>query len=78
MNDGVFSPSSGGVFLVQCAACKCLAVHGANGRWKCLYNEAELPDDTEAILAVPIELILPFLPAMQRAQLCPVRLPGQR
>lgn len=63
--------------MVQCADCKCLAVHGANGRWKCLYDDTELSEGTKAVMAVPIELVLPFLPAMKRARLCPVRLPGQ-
>jgi hypothetical protein len=78
MNPGVRSPSSDGVFLVKCADCKCLAVRGANGRWKSFYDDAELPADTEAVIAVPVELIMPFLPAIKRARLCPVPSPAQK
>jgi hypothetical protein len=78
MNPGVPSPSSGGVFLVKCADCKCLAVRGANGRWKSFYDDAELPVGTEAIMAVPVELILPFLPDIKRTRLCPVQLNAQK
>jgi hypothetical protein len=74
MNHGVFPPPGDGVFLVKCADCKCLAVRGPNGRWKGFYDEAELPDGTEAVMAIPAELVLPFLPAIQRARLCPARL----
>jgi hypothetical protein len=68
----VVSCSTSGVFLVKCADCKCLAVRGANGGWKSFYDDAELPDDTEAVIAVPVELIMPFLPEIKRARLCPV------
>jgi hypothetical protein len=78
MNHGIPSSSRDGVFLVKCADCKCLAVRNANGRWKSFYNDAELPDDTEAVIAVPVELILPFLPEIKRVQLCPAQSPGQR
>jgi hypothetical protein len=77
MNHGVSPPPGGGVFLVQCADCKCLAVRGANGRWQSLYDDIELSDDTKPVMAIPVELILPFLPALKRARLCPVRLPVQ-
>ena len=70
MNHGVPTPSSGGVFLVKCSDCKCLAVRGGNGRWKSFYDGSDLPDDTVAVVAVPIELILPFLPEIKRVQLC--------
>lgn len=72
MNPGVSPPLGGGVFLVRCAGCKCLAVRNNDGRWKCLYDDTELPVDTEAFIAVPIGLILPFLPSIKRARLCPV------
>jgi hypothetical protein len=78
MNPGVPSPSSGGVFLVKCADCKCLAVRSANGGWKSFYDEAELPADTEAVITVPVELILPFLPEIRRVQLCPAQSPAQK
>ncbi len=77
MNHGVLLPSSDAVFLVKCADCKCLAVRGANGRWKNLYDDVELPRDTEAIIAVPVESILAFLPAIKRVQLCPAQLPAR-
>ena len=77
MNHGVSAPPGDGVFLVKCADYKCLAVRDANGRWKSFYNDAELPDNTEVIMAVPIELILPFLPEIKRVQLCPAPSPGQ-
>jgi hypothetical protein len=77
MNHGVPSSSSDAVFLVKCADCKCLAVRGANGRWRSFYDDAELPDHTEAIIAVPVESILPFLPAIKRVQLCPAQLPAR-
>ena len=35
-------------------------------------DDTELPVDTEAVMAVPVELILPFLPSIKRARLCPV------
>ena len=77
MNHG--DPSaSGGVFLVKCADCKCLAVRDANGRWKSFYDDAELPDGTRAIIAVPVGLVLPFLPEIKRVQLCPAQSPKQR
>ena len=72
MNHGVSPPRCGGVFLVKCADCKCLAVRNEDGGWKCLYDDTELPVDTEAVLAMPVELILPFLPSIKRARLCPV------
>ena len=78
MNPGVLSPSSGGVFLVKCADSKCLAVRGANGKWKSFYDDGELPGDAEAVIAVPVELILPFLPEIKRVQLCPVSLHEQK
>ena len=78
MNHGDPSASNGGVFLVKCADCKCLAVRDANGRWRSFYDDAELPDNTEALMAVPIELVLPFLPAIKRARLCPAQLPAQK
>jgi hypothetical protein len=78
MNHGIPSSSRDGVFLVKCADCKCLAVRDANGRWKSFYDDAELPDDTEATIAVPIELILPFLPRVKREQLCPAPLPARK
>jgi hypothetical protein len=77
MNLGVPSPSSDGVFLLKCADCKCLAVRGANGRWESFYDDTELPHAAEAIIAVPVELILPFLPDIKRARLCPVPLPAR-
>ena len=72
MNPGVSPPLGGGVFLVRCADCKCLAVRDDEGRWKCLYDDTELPVETEVVMAVPIELILPFVPSIKRARLCPV------
>ncbi len=48
----------------------------ANGRWRGFYDDVELPDGTEAVIAIPIELVLPFLPAIKRARLCPARLPA--
>jgi hypothetical protein len=77
MNHGISPPPGGGVFLVKCADCKCLAVRGPNGRWKGFYDDAELPGATEPVLPIPIELVLPFLPEIQRARLCPVRLSDQ-
>lgn len=77
MNHGVSAPPGDGVFLVKCADCKCLAVRDTNGRWKCFYDDTQLPDDTEAVLAVPVELILPFLPEIKRGQLCPAQSPGK-
>ena len=77
MNHGVPSSPGEAVFLVKCADYKCLAVRDANGRWKSFYNDAELPDNTEVIMAVPIELILPFLSEIKRVQLCPASSPGQ-
>ena len=77
MNHGVSSRDNDAVFWVKCADCQCLAVRGAGGRWKSYYNQAELPDNTEVIMAVPIELILPFLPEFKRVQLCPVSSPGR-
>lgn len=77
MNHGAPSSPGNAVFLVKCADCRRLAVRSANGGWKSLYDDAELPDNTEAIMAVPIELILPFLPAIKRARLCPAQLPAQ-
>ena len=71
MNHGVPSSPDDGVFLVKCADYKCLAVRNANGKWKSFYDDAELPGDAEAIIAVPLELILPFLPEIKRVQLCP-------
>lgn len=76
MNHGVSSPPDGGVFLVGCADCKCLAVRSPDGRWKGFYDDAELPGDTQAVMAIPIELVLPFLPDIKRARLCPARLSG--
>ena len=76
MNHGVSSSPGGGVFLVKCADCKCLAVRGPNGRWRGFYDDVELPDGTEAVIAIPIELVLPFLPAIKCARLCPARLPA--
>ena len=55
-----------------------LAVRGANGGWKSFYDDAELPADTEAVIAVPVELILPFLPEIKRVQLCPAQSPEQK
>jgi hypothetical protein len=78
MNPGVPLPSSGGVFLVKCADCKRLAIRGANGGWKSFYDDAELPADTEAVIAVPVELIMPFLPEIKRMQLCPAPSPTQK
>lgn len=77
MNHGVSPSPVGGVFLVKCADCKCLAVRGANGRWKGFYDDAELPAGTEAVMAIPMELVLPFLPDIKRARLCPARWSGQ-
>jgi hypothetical protein len=77
MNHGVSSRDNDAVFLVKCADCQCLAVRGAGGRWKSFYNDAELPGNTEVIMAVPIELIRPFLPAIKRMQLCPASSSGQ-
>jgi hypothetical protein len=77
MNHGIASPLGGGVFLVQCADYQCLAVPGPNGRWKSFYDDAELPGDTEPVMPIPIELVLPFLPSIRRARLCPARLSGQ-
>jgi hypothetical protein len=77
MNRGDSSLSGGGVFLVKCTDCKCLAVRGPGGRWKGFYDDAELPAGTEAVMAIPIELIRPFLPDIKRARLCPARLSGQ-
>ncbi len=77
MSDGVSLSPVNEPFLVKCAGYKCLAVRGANGRWKSFYDDAELPDAAEAMFAVPIELILPFLPAIQRGRLCPVPLPAR-
>jgi hypothetical protein len=71
------SRSNDAVFLVNCADCWRLAVRGAGGRWESYYSDAELPDNTEVIMAVPIELILPFLPEFKRERLCPVSLPAQ-
>ena len=73
MNHGVPSPSNGSVFLVKCADCKCLAVRSSNGKWKSFYDDAELPGDAEANIAVPLELMLPFLPEIKRLQLCPTQ-----
>jgi len=50
---------------------------GANGRWESFYDDTELPHAAEAIIAVPVELILPFLPDIKRARLCPVPLPRE-
>ena len=77
MKPGVSSRDNDAVFLVKCDDCQCLAVRGADGRLKNYYNDAELPDNTEVIMAVPIELILPFLPEFKRVRLCPVSLPAQ-
>jgi hypothetical protein len=73
----LLSPDSE-VFLVKCADYKCLAVRGANGRWKSFYDDAELPRATEPVFAIPAELILPFLPDIQRGRLCPVPLPARK
>jgi len=73
MNHGVPTSSSGGVFLVKCSDCKCLAVRGGNGGWKSFYDGSELPANTVAVVPVPAELILPFLPEIKRVQLCPAR-----
>ncbi len=78
MNSGVPSPSSGGVFLVKCSDYGCLAVRGANGGWRSFYDDAGLPADTEAVIAVPVGLILPFLPEIKRVQLCPAQSPAQK
>jgi hypothetical protein len=78
MNHGVTAPPGDGVFLVKCADYKCLAVRDANGRWKSFYDETQLPDDTETIMAIPIELILPFLPDIKRVQLCPAPSPERQ
>jgi hypothetical protein len=77
MNPGS-PPPSDAIFLVKCADYKCLAVRNGNGKWKSFYDDAELPNDVEAIVSVPLELVLPFLPDFKRARLCPVRLPVQR
>jgi len=77
MNHGVSSPPGGGVFLVKCADCKCLAVRGPGSRWRSFYDDMELPDGTDAVMAIPIELVLPFLPDIKRARLCPARWPAQ-
>jgi hypothetical protein len=78
MNHGVSAPPGDGVFLVKCADYKCLAVRDANGRWKSFYNDGQLPEDTETIMAIPIELILPFLPDIKRVQLCPAPSSAQK
>jgi len=78
MNHGVPTSPCDAVFLVKCADYKCLAVRDANGRWKSFYDDAELPDNTETVMVVPIELILPFLPAIKRVQLCPAPSPDQK
>jgi hypothetical protein len=75
MSNGVSLSSSNQVFVVKCADYKCLAVRGVNGRWKSLYDDAELPRAAEPVIAIPVELVLPFLPDIQRGRLCPVRCP---
>ncbi len=77
MNPGFSSPEDA-IFLVKCVDYKCLAVRGTNGRWKSFYDDTELPDVTEVVVPVPLELVLPFLPDFKRKRLCPARLPGQR
>ena len=78
MNHGVSAPPGDGVFLVKCAHCKCLAVRDGSGRWKSFYDDTPLPGDTKAVIAVPVELILPFLPEIKRVQLCPAQSSGKR
>ena len=77
MNPGL-QPTGAAIFLVKCADYKCLAVRAANGKWKSFYDDMELPDDTQAVMTVPLELVLPFLPDFKRERLCPIRLPAQR
>jgi len=72
MNHGVSSSSATEVFLVKYADCKCLAVRGANRRWKSFYNDIELLGAVEPIASIPFELILPFLPGIKHEQLCRV------
>jgi len=63
------------IFLVRCTDFKCLAVRDANGKWRNFYDDTVVYDVQEAILAVPYELVLPFLPQTKRQRLSPVRLP---
>ncbi len=72
MSARIFLSPTSEVFLVKSADYKCLAVRGANGRWKSFYDDAELPRATEPLMAIPAELILPFLPDIQRGRLCPM------
>ena len=76
MNPG-FQPPGDAIFLVKCADCKCLAVRGADGRWKSFYDDAELPDVIEVVIPVPFELILPFLPNSNASGYVRFRLPAQ-
>ena len=78
MNHGVPTSSSGGVFLVKCSDCRCLAVRGGDGRWHAFYDGSALPEDTVAVVAVPVELILPFLPEIKRVHLCPAPASNQK
>jgi hypothetical protein len=65
------------IFLVKCADFKCLAVRGANGHWQNFQNNVELPGEVEAVLPLPVELILPFLSERKREQLLSMPIPVQ-
>ena len=72
MNNGCLPPSGNGVFLVRCTDCKCLAVQGADRKWRSFYDDAVLSGVVEPIISIPFELVLPFLPNVKRERLRPV------
>lgn len=71
-------PTGDTIFLVQCADGKYLAIRGGDGRWKSYHDDADLPDVAAVIIPVPIELILPFLPALKRKRVRVVSGPAPR
>ena len=77
MNPGSSAPGDA-IFLVKCADYKCLAIHGANGKWKSFYDDTDLLDVTEVVISVPLELILPFLPHSKRDRLCLTPVPAHK
>ena len=73
MNPGT-SPSGDAIFLVKCADDMRLAVRSANGTWKNFHDDTPLPGAAEAILPIPFELVLPFLPDATYGRLSPIPL----
>ena len=68
----------GSIFLVRCADFKCLAVRGADGRWKSFHDDAKMSGEVEPLVSFPVELILPFLSQRKREQLLSIPVPVQR